>query len=383
MKKSNKILLLVITIMSIFMVMTISSSALTSGDYEYEIISKTKKTAVITAYTGSATKVTIPAKINGYKIEKIGGNAFQQNEIIKSVTIPDGVKIIENYAFAYCTNLANITLPDSIECISNPNPDLDPSGAFCGTAYVNNDANWINGVCYIGNHVYAARATKGVIKIREGTLTINDGWYVAKKVYVPKSVRNIGDYAVFFGSMEDYSCSTIYGYKGTCAETFAKEQEYPFVPRSYTGLYKVDGTWRYVKNGELDNTFTGLVKYSGKWYHVKNGVKTSFNGLVKYNGKWYYVKSGVVNTNYTGLVKHTDGKYYYVKSGVKTSFNGLVKYNGKWYYVKSGVVNTSYTGLVKHTDGKWYYVKKGVKTSYTGTVTYNGKKYKVKNGVKV
>ncbi|MBR5203113.1 MAG: hypothetical protein IKW45_07600, partial [Clostridia bacterium] len=217
--------------------------------------------------------------------------------------------------------------------------------------------------------------------------------------------------------------------------------------KTYTGLYKVSGKWRYVKNGELDNTFTGLVKYSGKWYHVKagvkttytglvkhtdgkyyyvkSGVKTSFNGLVKYNGKWYYVKDGVkttytglvkhtdgkyyyvkngvktsfnglvkynskwyhvkdgVKTTYTGLVKHTDGKYYYVKSGVKTSFNGLVKYNGKWYYVKSGVVNTSYTGLVKHTDGKYYYVKKGVKTSYTGTVTYNGKKYKVKNGVKV
>ena len=198
--------------------------------------------------------------------------------------------------------------------------------------------------------------------------------------------------------------------------------------KTYTGLYKVSGKWRYVKNGELNSTYTGLVKHTdgkyyyvksgvktsfnglvkynskwyyvkdgvvntsytglvkhtdGKYYYVKSGVKTSFNGLVKYNSKWYYVKDGVVNTNYTGLVKHTDGKYYYVKSGVKTSFNGLVKYNSKWYYVKSGVVNTSYTGLVKHTDGKWYYVKKGVKTSYTGTVTYNGKKYKVKNGVKV
>ena len=39
--------------------------------------------------------------------------------------------------------------------------------------------------------------------------------------------------------------------------------------KDYTGLYKVDGVWRYVKNGELDNTYTGLCKYNTKWYYKK------------------------------------------------------------------------------------------------------------------
>mgnify|MGYP006874788990 CR=1 FL=1 len=56
MKKSSKVLLLVITIMSFFMAMTVTSSALTSGDYTYEVLDD--GTASITGYTGTATEIT-------------------------------------------------------------------------------------------------------------------------------------------------------------------------------------------------------------------------------------------------------------------------------------------------------------------------------------
>ncbi len=400
--------------------------------FEYSVLDENAKTAEITEYLGSDSEVVIPSTIDGYQITEIGRSSFALNETITSVVIPEGVKTIGDGAFAHCTNLAEITLPDSIERIENLLPDMYPSGAFCETAYVNNDANWIDGVCYIGNHVYAARSVNDAIKIKEGTLTIADYWYVAKKVYMPKSIRNIGDYAGFFDNLGDFSGSTIYGYKGTCAETFAIDREHPFVPREYTGLYKVAGVWKYVNNGELDNTYTGLCKYNNVWYYVENGVvdwdctgavkhtnnawyyvengkvvwsKTgliksqsgswlyikngqvdfSKTGLVKHtNGVWYYVQNGRINFSKTGLVKHTNGVWYYVEGGqIKWSKTGLVKHtNGVWYYVQGGQIKWSKTGLVKHTNGVWYYVQGGqIKWSKTGLVKHtDGNLYYVKNG---
>lgn len=139
----------------------------------------------------------------------------------------------------------------------------------------------------------------------------------------------------------------------------------------------------------MQSNYTGLARHStGSWYYIKNGVvQHGVTGLVKHvSGSWYYVKDGRMQSNFNGLVKHTTGSWYYVKAGkVQHNYTGMAKHTtGSWYYIKNGRMQNNYTGLAKHTSGTWYYVVKGKwNSSYNGVVTYNGKYYTVKNGKKV
>lgn len=115
MKKSSKILLLVVTIIAIFMIMIGTSFAETNNDYSYTIFYD--ETIKITGYTGDSIHLEIPSMIDGYPVTGIGNNAFYNNDNLQSVTIPDSVISIDKEAFAYCSNLQNITLPSTIEII--------------------------------------------------------------------------------------------------------------------------------------------------------------------------------------------------------------------------------------------------------------------------
>ena len=47
-------------------------SAKTSGDYKYVVTGKKKKTCAIRKYTGKETDVTVPEKLDGYTVTRIG-----------------------------------------------------------------------------------------------------------------------------------------------------------------------------------------------------------------------------------------------------------------------------------------------------------------------
>lgn len=84
-------------------------------------------------------------------------------------------------------------------------------------------------------------------------------------------------------------------------------------------------------------------------------------GVFYVNGKWRYYKKGVF-TKSTGVAKNSKGKWVYVQKGVFKKATGLAQIlsNKKWVYVKNGVFNTKKTGLVRRIRGKqWGFVKKG------------------------
>ena len=171
-------------------------------------------------------RLTIPGSV-----QYVGRYAFYGCSSLTDLIVEDGVKFIGVSAFAFCENLENIRLPDSIENLENQAPDSWSGGVFVGTAYYNNAANWEDGVLYIGNIVYGADLAD-VIKFREGTVTLADRLYEAEKIYLPRSVKNIGSYSFFIyydEEKEDYCSSTFYGYAGSFAETYAKAHGYDFV----------------------------------------------------------------------------------------------------------------------------------------------------------
>ena len=66
--------------------------------------------AALVKYNGNEENVTIPDGVL-----KIGHRAFCNGDrSVKTVTIPDSVKEIENGAFEYCRNLISVTIPNSV-----------------------------------------------------------------------------------------------------------------------------------------------------------------------------------------------------------------------------------------------------------------------------
>lgn len=64
----------------------------------------------ITGYSGDITEVVIPKRINDVKVTQISGYAFANCSTLTSVTIPDTVTFIGESAFMRCENLSDVEL---------------------------------------------------------------------------------------------------------------------------------------------------------------------------------------------------------------------------------------------------------------------------------
>ena len=123
----------------------------------------------IDRYTGDAADLIIPGEIDGLPVTSIDFNAFSG-----------------------CTNLTNVTIPNSVTNIGED--------AFYGTALYNDSANWENGVLYIGDNLIEANdGISGDYAIRPGTRIIAHYAFNycvdLTSVTIPDSVTSIGGFA--------------------------------------------------------------------------------------------------------------------------------------------------------------------------------------------
>lgn len=80
--------------------------------WEYKV--ENDGNATITKYSGNASAVAVPSKIDGYTVTKIGSSAFSGNTALRSVTMPSTVTEIGGRAFQNCRGLSSISLPPNI-----------------------------------------------------------------------------------------------------------------------------------------------------------------------------------------------------------------------------------------------------------------------------
>lgn len=98
------------------------------GDYEYDYTINTEDgTATITKFLGpdastkstGSYKIEIPAKFGDYTVTGIGNRAFYCCSDLTEVTIPQSVTSIGERAFAACRNLDSVTINDAATSIGN------------------------------------------------------------------------------------------------------------------------------------------------------------------------------------------------------------------------------------------------------------------------
>lgn len=157
-----------------------------NDEYEYEVYSNH---IVLTGYIGNETAVEIPAEIDGLKVTEIGVMTFSEKNIT-SVTIPDSVVKIGDYAFKGCKKLTEVSIPDSVVIIGGR------SFAECesleGLAIPES-------VTEIGENAFARCSALKEINLPNGIEKIG-GWtfYACQsltKIEIPESVAEIEEFA--------------------------------------------------------------------------------------------------------------------------------------------------------------------------------------------
>ena len=89
----------------------VNAAAEVYGDFEYSV---SGDTAEITKYKGSASTLVIPSEIGGKKVTGIGRMAFASCTTLTDVTIPDSVTSIGDWAFSDCDAIVNVKIPDTV-----------------------------------------------------------------------------------------------------------------------------------------------------------------------------------------------------------------------------------------------------------------------------
>ena len=140
-------------------------------------------------------EVIVPDMIDGAAVVKIGAHAFENEESIKKIVLPDTVKKIGTYAFSGCASLEQIELGDGIDSIENMAFDR----------------------CF----------SLQTVKIPEGTTYLEGLFYACKElkeVYIPASVTDIQ------GLLLDPSSpnAIVVTPKGSTAEEHAKKYDIPY-----------------------------------------------------------------------------------------------------------------------------------------------------------
>lgn len=194
-------------------VLPLPASALTSGDFDYELLDDGSAVS-ITAYNGTDSAVVIPSQIDGLPVTKIDQGAFRAKSTLVSITFPDTLRSIGTRAFEACTKLTSVSFPDSLmsigsqafyNCVSLKEIDISPYTYSMGPQAFHNTA-WMtgapDGALYLGRVLYTycgAMENNTVITVDDFTAAIApnafEGRDELKAVYLPVGLRLIGAYA--------------------------------------------------------------------------------------------------------------------------------------------------------------------------------------------
>lgn len=170
--------------------------------------------AVTTYYTvtnnflNSPTNVTIKNTVNGYPVKRIGRESFENCQYITSLTIQEGIEVIERFAFSNCVNLASINLCNSITELQNASFNaLNYNGVTKNITLPASLEIYESAFSYAGTESFSISSKNKNFKTENGILYSADKTvlyeYPCKKAAdlftVPKGVTQIADFA-FAGS---------------------------------------------------------------------------------------------------------------------------------------------------------------------------------------
>ncbi len=163
---------------------SMSDTGLKTGDEDY-VYGWYMQSIFITGYKGPGGNVVIPGTIEGLPVTVIWDRAFAGCTNLTGVTIPDSVTYIGSYAFSDCTNLASVTVGNSVTNLA---------GAFSGCTSLAS-ITIPNSVTRIGPETFADCSGLTSITIGKAVTSIDEWAFVGctslSSFSVPEGVTSI------------------------------------------------------------------------------------------------------------------------------------------------------------------------------------------------
>ncbi|HBM00469.1 MAG TPA: hypothetical protein DD393_07595 [Ruminococcaceae bacterium] len=162
-------------------------------------------------------------------IKKIPANCFDTCGLL-SITIPSSVTEIEDGAFYSTFYLERVNLNEGLESIGNRS--FENSNSI-------KELKFPSTLKSIGEKSFYETSSLVKLELNDGLETIGENAFLGcrslKSVTIPASVTSIGEKAFGYYTTEKneykkYDGFTIYGYRGTAAETYATENGFTFIP---------------------------------------------------------------------------------------------------------------------------------------------------------
>ena len=269
---------------------TVNNTTSLSDSYEYKI--NEDGTAEITKYTGLESELTIPSELDGYKVCKIAEGTFFHCENLSSITVPDSVTEIKTGAFGECTNLTDIKLSENLTHIDD--------GVFHDCINLKSIV-LPNSLKLMAKGVFENCTSLEEIKLPDNLNSIGVWSFKncsnLKSIVVPDSVTNISNMAfenctnlekiviptnVSWISTDTFkNCDkvTIYGYGGSYAQTYADENNIPFVDMGIVEPTTVAPTT--VKPTDIEDTTTVTENVSDNTDTTDENSQTDATSAVK------------------------------------------------------------------------------------------------------
>ena len=168
-------------------------------------------------------------------IKKIPVDCFDTCGLL-SITIPSSVTEIEDGAFHSTFYLERVNLNEGLESIGNRS--FENSNSI-------KELKFPSTLKSIGEKSFYETSSLVKLELNDGLETIGEnafrGCRSLKSVTIPASVTSIGEKAFgYFYDTQKIDGFTIYGYRGTAAETYANENGFTFIPLDSTDPNDID-----------------------------------------------------------------------------------------------------------------------------------------------
>ncbi len=205
-----------------------------------------------------SSNMVVPAKIDGRSVSSVGV-AFSEIKELKSITLPEGVKVIDRYAFYNCENLKEVHLPESlveimprafVKCLSLESIHIPDSVTTIGSeafTYCTSlkEVHLPAALTDLGYGAFEHTALE-YVDIPDGLTSLPDFAFSSlhnppKCVNIPASVTEI-DWRAFM-----YGVSKVIVEPGSYAEDFARAMgyEYEYAAGSEPVPQYTSGDWVY------------------------------------------------------------------------------------------------------------------------------------------
>ena len=356
MKRIPSLLLAFVIVFGCFAGAEIIGTAKTYEYFDYHI--ENNYVVIDTINSGFEENLVIPNKIEGKYVRVINGP--RENECLKSVVIPNSVRIIQNSSFSDCINLESISISENLKYIG--------ADAFVNTAFYNNSDNWINGFLYLDNYLLKAKGKKlNYYKVKKGTTVVAVNAFERKitVLALPNSVKYITKYNlstitqkyIVSSTNENYSVKSgvLYnknktkliaypalrkGKEFTVPKTVKTICENAFQSARYVRNVKMQYGLKTIKTGAFASTLN--LRFVAIPYSISTIENSSFAGCEKLSSinfsgsqrKYYAIKNNeeknsefsVKRIVFNSVSPNTKIKKTKITSLVKDSYNAVVKY---------------------------------------------------------